>query len=529
MNSNFTWFTGGVPEGSYSVTAKATLGSVTVTSAAVTVIVDRTSPTVVSRSPAPDGIGGPGAVLQAVFSEPMLASSLTDASVVLKVNDAVVGRSLALSVDGRTLTVTPSAALPVPASVNVSFGSSSNSPTDLAGNVFVAPTTPWIWTNSIWSPIGARVDALPLIDPRPSMALGTDGQPFVAFAASADPTHPYGVANLYVRRFDGSSWQDVGASLSAVTGPGVSGFDQSFVRCSAIAVDASNNPVVVWNERSENQQTGYAYHARRYNPTSALWEPLGANGGKLPDLGGPCDSSSPLALKIDSLGRPVVAYSAINGLFVERFDGATWIGLGPNSGNLGPVSFGGFSFALDASDSPVLIYNQQDGPAVVKRFNSGSSLWEDVGPYAGKLSAVGFTLSTPKLVLDASGNPLVAGRYAASASGLPDIAVFRFNGKDGWQQVGPRAANYGVSAGEFSSVAFDQDGNPVLAYVGLSSDLYRLYVKRFNGSSWSGVGASSGLVGLSAYTWLGLAVNAGKLTLAFQGHSSPSIFVIRYP
>jgi PKD domain/Carboxypeptidase regulatory-like domain/Bacterial Ig-like domain len=528
-NSNFIWSTGGVAEGSYSITAKATVGAVTVTSAPVTVIVDHGFPTVISRSPAPAGIGGSSSAIQTIFSEPILTSSLTDASVVLKVNDVVVGRNVALSSDLKTLTITPSAALPVPSSVNVSFGFSVNSLTDLAGNALIAPATAWTWTNSAWSPVGAPVEgSLPLSTPAPSMALGTDGQPFVAFAATADPTQKFGLTNLYVRHFDGSSWKDVGASLSAVTGPGVFGYDQSGVACSAIAVDAANNPVVVWQELTEAQQTIYAYYVRRYNPTSGNWEAIGANGGKLPDTA--YNACSVLSLKLDSLGRPVVAYTAISGLLVKRFDGTNWVGLGPDDGNLGRLDFGGFSLALNAVDNPVLIGNEQNGFAVVKRFNSVSSLWENIGPFAGKLRAAGLTLGTPRLVLDASGNPLVAGTVSVPyGSGVTtqDITAFRFNGTD-WQELGARALNYGVDVGQLATVAFDQDAKPVMAYVGSTGDNYGLYVKRFDGSSWLGVGTSAGKVGVSAIGSLTLGVSAGKLILAFQGIPE-TISVIRYP
>jgi hypothetical protein len=536
-NSNFTWSTGGIPEGSYSITAKATVGAVTVTSAPITVVVDHGFPTLVSRSPAPAGIGGSSSAIQAVFSEPMLASSFTDASVVLKVNDVVVGRSLSLSNDLKTLTITPSTALPVPSSGNVSFGYSLNSLTDLAGNTLIAPTTPWTWVNSAWSPVGAPVEGdLPLSSPAPSMALGTDGQPFVAFAATADPTQKFGLANLYVRHFDGSSWKDVGASLSAVTGPGMFGYDQSIAGCPAIAVDNSSNPVVIWQELTEDNQTTYAYYVRRFNPNSALWEALGANGGKLPDFSYSACASPP-SIKIDSSGRPVVAYTGFSGLLVKRFDGTNWVGLGPNDGNLGRLDFQGFNFVLNSADNPVLIGNEQNGFAVVKRFNPTSKLWENIGPYAGKLRAAGLTLGTPKLILDGSGNPLVAGTVSVPYGGsvtYQDITAFRFNGTD-WQELGARAVNYGVDVGQLATVAFDQDAKPVMAYVGSTGDNYGLYVKRFDGSSWLGVGTNTGKVGVSAIGSLGLGVNAGKLVLAFQGiyantsGFSASISVIRYP
>ncbi len=525
-NSSLAWSTNSVPEGSYTITAKATVGAVTVSSAPLTVIVDHGFPSLVSRIPVPAGIGSPSTPIQAIFSEPMLSSSLTDASMVLKVNDVVVGRSLTLSSDGRTLTITPSSALPVPANANVSLSSGI---TDLARNPLIAAVNLWNWTSSVWSPVGTPVEgAQKISNPVPRMTLGTDGQPFVAFAAAVDPTSPFGISDLYVRRFDGSSWLNVGTHLSAVTGPGVFGYDQSNVACSAIAVDASSNPTVVWQELTDDQQTTYAYYVRRYNPTTAAWEAIGANGGKLPDTA--YNACSMLSLKVDSLGRPVVAYIAKSGFLIKRFDGTNWVGLGPNDGNLGSLGFQGFNVVLAATDNPVLIGNEQNGFAVVKRFNSVSSLWENVGPYGGKLRAAGLMLGTPTLILDGSDNPLVAGTVSVPyGSGVTssDITVFRFTGTD-WQELGARAVNYGVDVGQIATVAFDQDANPVLAYVGSTADSYGLYVKRFNGSSWVGVGTSTGKVGVAAIGSLSLQFKAGKLTLAFQV-IPVTISVLRFP
>ena len=531
-NSSFTWFTGQLPEGSYSVTARATLGTRTAVSPPVTVIVDHTLPTVISRTPFPGGLGGTGTAIQAVFSEAILASSLTDASVVLKVAGVAVARSLALSGDGRTLTITPSAVLPVPAEVNVTFGFSSTAITDLARNALVYPATAWTWTTSLWSPIGGPVEGtLKLGASYPNMTLGADGQPLVSFAAQ-QPNVTSVLLDLYVRRFDGANWQNVGGPLSALTGPGVFGYDQSSVFCSSLAMDTSGNPVVIWQELTEANQTQYAYYVRRFNAATASWDALGPNGGKLPgSYPNACESAPPLL--IDSSGRVVVAYTDLSGLLVKRFDGTSWVGLGPDDGNLGRLDFGGFSMALGNDGNPVLVGNEQNGFAHLKRYNG--STWDNVGPYGGKLRSAGVTVGKPTLILDASGNPLlVSGTVSVPyGSGVTtqDVTVFRYSGTD-WQELGPRAANYGVAFGHEAVVALDADGNPVLAYLGAVVNGYNLYVKRFTNSSWQGVGSDSGVIGVAGTGRLLLRLgSAGKLVLGFNGSytNTSTITVIRSP
>ena len=525
-NSSFTWFTGTLPEGSYSVTARATLGTRTAVSAPVTVIVDRTSPTVISRTPFPGGLGGTGTAIQAVFSESILASSLTDASVVLKVAGTTVVRSLALSADGRTLTITPSAALPVPAEVGVTFGFSSTAITDLARNALVYPTTAWTWTTSLWSPVGGPVQGLlKIAQPYPNMTLGADGQPLESFAAQPSVTNS--LTDLYVRRFDGANWQNVGGSLSGFNGAGV----QSSVYCSAITTDASSNPVVIWQELTDASFTNYSYYARRFNAATGNWDALGPDGGKLPDFSyGACERSP--AVLVDSSGRVVIAYSAVSGLLVKRFDGTNWVGLGPDGGNLGRPDFQGFSMALGADGNPVLVGNEQNGFAFVKRFNG--STWDNVGPHGGKLRSAGLRVSKPTLILDAFGNPLVSGvvgvPYGDSVT-TQDVTVFRYSSAD-WQELGPRTAGYGVAFGYEAAIALDADGNPVLAYLGAVVNGYNLYVKRFINSSWQGVGSDSGAVGVIGAGWLSLRLGStGKLLLGFDGSvgSTSTLTVIRSP
>ena len=527
-NSSFTWYTGNLPEGSYSVTARATLGTRTATSAPVTVIVDRTLPTVISRTPVPGALGGAGGAIQAVFSEPILASSLTDASVVLKVAGVTVARSLALSGDGRTLTITPSAALPVPADVGVTFGFSATAVSDLAKNALVNPATAWTWKTSLWSPVGGPVEGtLKVVQPYPSMTLGADGQPLESFVGQ--PSATSALTDLYVRRFDGANWQTVGAALSGFNGAGV----QSSVYCSSVVTDASSNPVVIWQELMDASLTNYAYYARRFNPTIGNWEAIGPDGGKLPSFAYSACEYAP-SVGIDSSGRIVIAYATGGGLLVKRFDGTNWLGLGANDGNLGIVNFGGFSMALNASGNPVIIFNELGSPSVVKRYNSVSDAWEPIRPDNGKLRAAGLVVNKPKLILDAAGNPLVSGVVGVpygSSTTTQDVTVFRYTGTD-WQELGPRAAGYGVAVGFEAAVALDANGNPVLAYLGAAVNGNNLYVKRFANSSWQGVASDFGAVGILGNGWLSLRLgSAGKLLLGFDGSfgSTSTLTVIRSP
>src|SRR5215469_13426118 len=76
----YLWDTRSIPEGKHVVTARATRGGLTKTSDPRTVVVDRTPPEIVGRSPAPDSLEGSSVdPVMVTFSEDLDPSSLTGA------------------------------------------------------------------------------------------------------------------------------------------------------------------------------------------------------------------------------------------------------------------------------------------------------------------------------------------------------------------------------------------------------------------------------------------------------------------
>lgn len=523
------------PEGVHQLSARLSLNGQTVTSALLTVTIDRTAPTLVSRTPTPGGLSGTVTPIQAVFSEAVSPASLTDTSVVLRVGGATAGRTVALSDDGKTLTVTPSPPLTVPAAPEVTLTSEI---TDLAGNPLAASSPAWAWTLSAWTPVGGPAEGSdfgPLFDPAPRMALGADHQPIVAFVAAAKGSTNRTV-DLVVRRWSGSAWANMGAPLSAVTVPGI---DSTSVTCVSLAVDPSGRPVVAWDEATGNTPNGLttgfpsAYFVRRWNPGSNSWDALGPNGGQVSTrdgVYGPC--RAPTSLAVDRLGRPVLAYYTENGLFVQRFENGAWSGVGPSGGLVGMLGATGFSLALTSGNEPVLAWGPQyTDTTVVSLYDSKLNSWNGIGPDGGKVRAGGLAFSTPALVLDAADHPLLAGGVPAPYGGavtFGDVTLFRYSGS-AWQEVGPRAAGYGVSAGQYASLAVDPSGAPVIVYINTTGNHDNVYVQRYSGGGWQGVGTVTGAVGAAAMQYLSLVGDAaGTLHLSFLGIPS-SVTVLSYP
>jgi Bacterial Ig-like domain len=179
-----TWDTTLVPEGEYVLRAKATytMGGFdgqprTSTSAPHMVTIDRSRPSVVTSTPAPDA----GNVLvkdliTLTFNKTVLASSLTDEGVKLFEGDKAIGRTAKLSSDGKTLTVTPITRLSAPNKLRLEL---SEGVTDALGNKLIAKS--WSWDVPAWvrlSEVRSSVSGVPY-GSFSSFAVGKDGNPVV--------------------------------------------------------------------------------------------------------------------------------------------------------------------------------------------------------------------------------------------------------------------------------------------------------------------------------------------------------------
>jgi hypothetical protein len=139
--------------GTHALVAQGHFGPTTVQSASVSIVVDRTPPTIASHTPAN------GATIVHVadpilvkFSKAILASTVSGSAVTLTYNGQSVGYSTSLSPDGLTLAITPSQ----PTDGGGSFALTlTSSITDLAGNALSSGPLSWSWTSPQWLSYGA--------------------------------------------------------------------------------------------------------------------------------------------------------------------------------------------------------------------------------------------------------------------------------------------------------------------------------------------------------------------------------------
>ncbi|NNC22188.1 hypothetical protein HJC22_41510, partial [Corallococcus exiguus] len=260
---SFTWDTSSEAEGTYRLSIRATRGGAVFTSAARTVIVDRTAPTVASYLPAKDAATvGIREAIQVTFSEPMNPLSVTEAAVGLKTGTGnAIAKSVALSADGQTLTATPLSPLSAPGTIQVDLAAAASTLTDLAGNSLVnAPA--WTFSVPTWLPLGGAISAEGGATSANEVVLKLDleEQPIIAWSESD------GVArNVYVARWTGTAWSILGGALNGLVAAGTDAGHPTLL------IDKSNQPIVAWHENSGDGKINNIF-SRKW--TGSNWETL---------------------------------------------------------------------------------------------------------------------------------------------------------------------------------------------------------------------------------------------------------------
>jgi hypothetical protein len=499
----YTWDTRQEAEGTYMVSARATVGGRSFGSTAVTVVVDRTAPTVVSRSPAPGATGVVlrGLSIEAVFSEPLLASTVVPGRVAVTAAQQPVAVTPSLSGDGRTLSLTLGARPALPATLGVTLG---NGLTDLAGNPVAAAGT-WNFSLPEWLKMESPQSAPGLTQrPFPSIALDENGRPIVAWTESINGAP----GDVRVRRWNGTAWEDMGGPLS-----GVPGNTQTWTP--SLAVNDSGMTVVAWDERVDDAYNSNIY-VRRW--TGSAWEPL--EGG----LTGKTKLNRPYVV-VDSSGTPFVAYGGGGINRVYRWSGTIWQFIGDLRGQL---------LSLELTESGIPVVSLETGTDIktheVKRY-LGSGLWGSLG--SGIPVGGAERIYSPLSV--GGENPAVAViEQAYSSSGNETKAfVWRWAGTE-WQQLGAALTSSSVSP--YVHPALMTDVNNVLWLVWpVNGSDGELYYTRWIDARWETPKWLNGRIGSSTYVdtpSLVMDLHSIPLVVWAEGHGTPDnrmdIYLHRY-
>jgi hypothetical protein len=393
------------------------------------VVVDRTRPTVATRTPAPgDDNVWVGAPIVVTFSEPVRTATLTPGTVALEVEGgSPVAATLTTGADGRSVTLTPDGPIAVPATLRLSL---SDAIGDLAGNALVAPP-PWSWTLPRWQRMGGtalRVDDGHTIG-QARLAVDAADRPVTVWLEERGGTVP--PSDVLAAAWDGQSWAGLGGRLNGDDRVGPMYGTQD------VAVASDGTVVIAWNTPVYGVPDRLWVH--RWD--GATWQAIGGGPVNDPEV---VSASGRVSLTLDELDRPVVAWGARPG------------------------------------------GSAASGDVRVSRWTG--SAWADVGtPRRRDPTHVAFN---PVLVLDAAGRPVVAWSERVDDTTTYDVFVDRWSGS-AWVPLGGSLRFGSWTAAFVHDLATGADGE-VHAAVNVSfADGARIAVRRWSegGNTWIGLGS----------------------------------------
>jgi hypothetical protein len=235
-------------------------------------------------------------------------------------------------------------------------------------NIYVS-----FWNGGSWTPLGGALDRqIGRNTASPSLALSASGTPYVAWNECFSASVPWDNClnyNIYVKRWTGSSWVNVGNALDKVV--------TNNATEPSLAIGSDGLPVVAWQEGS-----GVATDIVVKKWNGSIWTTLSS--ALDVNLG---EQALTPSLVIDKLNRPVVAWqesdpvNAYN-LFVKRFSGS-WVQLGTVVDRTLSDSTGSPSVVINTAGNPVVSFTEFVSPnfhnIYVRRWVPSTGTWANVG------------------------------------------------------------------------------------------------------------------------------------------------------
>ncbi|MEY4531927.1 MAG: hypothetical protein RLZZ156_2650 [Deinococcota bacterium] len=415
---------------------------------------DMTAPTVLGRLPSETVVFALSDEISVTYNENIAPNSVNDNTVRL-----LAGATPMLAtrtVQGNRIILRPQVAPNLPKSLEVQI----NGITDNAGNL--AAAFAFTFDVQAWLQIGDTA-LTQTAKETPSLAVQGEKIAVVWLEFNANQ----GVNQVFVKRLNGNSWQQLGGSLNLDNAKNASRPQIAFI---------GNNPVVAWLEDTPTPNL----IVKTWN--GSAWVVLQAQ-GLPPSLNLLSSQSvSGLSLAVGSNNLPVVAFAegtgGIHSVFVKQWTGSVWEQLGgiyldiePNKDAQKP------SLALDGQNRPVVAWSEED-TIMVKRWTG--SAWEQI---IGSLNST--RTRELSLAVDSLGNPMVAWSESNTPTPNLDTSVFvkRREGS-AWVAIGGKLNT--LPAG-FSPVLRTQNDTPTLLFFeDNSSDTNpaNLMLSRWNGTQW---------------------------------------------
>ncbi|AKU91761.1 Ig-like domain-containing protein [Vulgatibacter incomptus] len=218
------------------------------------------------------------------------------------------------------------------------------------------------WDGSSWQPLG---DSSLNIDPgfdakEPALALDDSDRPVVAWRQQVNGSPSgFGDTHVFVKRWTGSEWEQLGTSALATDGSSIS---------VSVAVDAEGSPVVAWSQGG--------LQVRRWD--GEAWVPVGS-GPSAPNASLPKLVTDPAGGLVLAWIESGTGWTSL--IQARRWNGSEWNLLGDGPVNVAGRSWiGTLSLALDPAGKPILAWGENRGHTgylYLARWDG--STWTDVG------------------------------------------------------------------------------------------------------------------------------------------------------
>ena len=299
------------------------------------------------------------------------------------------------------------------------------------------------WNGTAWDRLGVGVTspggADEFLSCYPSLA-ALGGAPVLAWVQERSVL----AFALYVRRWDGSAWVELGTG-SATAG----GVSQStgWPLYPSLAATADGRLVLAWQDNS-----GADDEIRVRQWTGSTWDELGAGSGTGGGISHSLGRATRPAVAAGAVGRVAVAWiddaSGAREVYVRLWDGAAWIEAGAGSASGGGISASHGGIA--GQEPPALAFSPAGhllvawtgatgGKAEIYVRRWDGSRWAEMGAgsaAAGGVSASPGPANRPTLALTAAGTPILA--WQEQTGGLTQVLVKRWNGR-AWVDAGAAA------------------------------------------------------------------------------------------
>lgn len=213
------------------------------------------------------------------------------------------------------------------------------------------------------------------------------------------------------------------------------------------------------------------------------WKPVGDQ-ATLPA------AASYSTMVFDNNGTPYIAYIDSNGwdktkgkVIVIKYDGANWVQVG-DAGSLTTLAVH-TSMVIDKNTGTLyLVYQDEADSHAVKvvKYNKSNNNWEQVGSTLKKNTAV-YGYLYPSIAISSNGTPYVA--YVEPLSQKMTVKKF-----DGTSWVGVGSEGFTPGAVNRTSITIGVDGTPYVLF-GDSTKNNIATVMKFNGTTWETVGNQS--------------------------------------